>query len=915
MTATESASNLRQRFLDLHEEGQNNVLKLRSAVSAIIRDVLTANHALAETTLKMNGKGTACAMSLSSTEDAIICAVFDFAHEKVFPGATAVAKNMAIVAVGGYGRGTLAPGSDVDLLLLIPAKTDSRINEIVEFLLYALWDARQKVGHATRTIDQCLKLAKTDNTIMTSILEARYICGSATLFDELSRQFRKTIVQTSAKKFVTEKLAERDLRHARYGESRYSVEPDIKDGKGGLRDLQTLFWIAKFIFEANSPEELAGKGVFSRDELAKFKKCEDFLWAVRCHLHFIAKRGEDKVSFDRQSELAERLGYKGHAGLKHVERFMKHYFLIAKDVGDLTRIFCASLEAKHLKDAPRLSRVISRFLPKSKGIKNNTDFVIESGRVSVASGDVFARNPVNLLRVFKMASDLNAEIHPDALKLLRKSLRLIDEVLRNNETANQLFLEVLTTSGDPETILRMMNEAGVLGRFLPEFGKIVAMMQFNMYHHYTVDEHLIRSVGVLHGIESGSLADDHPLSAALFPTLTSRRALFVATLFHDIAKGRSEDHSIAGERIARELCPRLGLTPAETEVVAWLIRHHLLMSETSQMRDLNDFKTILDFTSIVQSPERLKLLVILTVADIRAVGPGVWNGWKGQLLRTLFAEAEPVLTGGHTSVSRKDRVVEAQAAFFAHHSDWSEDEQRQAAAKHYDAYWLNVSLARQLEHEKLIVRAVPREITTDIKTDAFAGITEITVYAPDHPRLLAMLFGACTAANANIVGAQIFTTADGMALDTILLQREFPDDTDELRRAERVCDTITRTLRGEIRLREALVHAQKPQGRTRAFTVEPRVIIENTQSNKYTLIEINGLDRLGLLHGLTEALYHLNLNIGSAHITTFGEKAVDVFYVTDLTGAKVISETRHKHIENALMLVLETPVATEKKSA
>ncbi len=894
---------------------ETDATKIRLKVSETLRGILESVRTLAEAQLLKDGKGTACAKLISDQQDYIIRSVFDFARTKVFPGAADAAESIAVVAVGGYGRGTLAPGSDIDLLFVMPGKASESVTKVVEFVLYALWDARQKVGHATRTIEECLRLSKTDNTIMTSILEARFICGSKKQFDELATLFRRNVLQTSAKKFVSEKLAERDNRHAKFGESRYSVEPDIKDGKGGLRDLHTLFWIAKFLFEANSPEELAEKGAFSRDELRQFQKCEDFLLAVRCHLHFIAKRGEEKISFDRQSELAERLGYKGHAGLKHVERFMKHYFLIAKDVGDLTRIFCASLEAKHLKDAPRLSRVITDFFTGGRIMHSgHKDFRIDSGRVTHSAPEIFVRDPANLLRIFRIASEQNAEVHPDALKIIRQSLRLIDEKVRTDADANALFLDLLTKSHDPETILRMMNEAGVLGRFLPEFGKIVAMMQFNMYHHYTVDEHLIRTVGVLHGIESGTLKGDHPLSASIFPSLKSRRALYVAALLHDVAKGREEHHSIAGERIARELCPRLGLSPSETDTVSWLIRHHLVMSETAQMRDLHDFKTILDFTGLVQSLERLKLLLVLTVCDTRAVGPGVWNGWKGQLLRTLYSEAEPMLTGGHTAVSRKDRVMAAQDRFLALHPNWDETKRQQAAAKHYEAYWLNVSLERQVQHDKLVASAAPREVTTDIKTDAFAAITEITVYAPDHPRLLALLFGACTAANANIVGAQIFTTTDGMALDTILLQREFSGEADEKRKAEHVCATIKKVLRGQMRLRDALKHPKTPQGRAKAFVIEPTVMINNSQSNKYTLIEINGLDRLGLLHELTEALFHLNLNIGSAHITTFGEKAVDVFYVTDLTGAKIISESRQKQIEARLIDVL-SPLDSDMKSA
>jgi [protein-PII] uridylyltransferase len=886
-------------LLKLHSD----LLPLRNAATQRVKDLLEEARTTAEAQLRLDGKGTRCAESLSNIQDGIIQGLYGLACKAI--GLVDVDKALSVIAVGGYGRATLAPGSDIDLLFLVPDAKSAQVDKVVEFLLYALWDARQKVGHATRTIEDCIALVKTDNTIMTSILEARFICGNAALFGNLIHRYRKGVVVKSAKQFVTEKLAERDHRHARYGESRYSVEPDIKDGKGGLRDLHTLFWIAKFLFDANSTEELAEKGVFTTEELRRFHKAEDFLWAVRCHLHFVSKRGEDKLSFDWQNELAQRLGYKSHGGLKHVERFMRHYFLVAKDVGNLTRIFCASLEAKHLKDAPSLSRMMAKFLPKGKRASGlSKDFKLEAGRIALADDKAFGSDPINLIRIFKESGATGAEIHPDALQNIRLHLRKIDESLRHNSEANALFLDCLLESGDPETVLRAMNETGVLGRFLPEFGKIVAMMQFNMYHHFTVDEHLLRTVGVLRALEAGTLNDDHPLSASLFPTLTSRRALFVAGLLHDIAKGRDEDHSIAGERVVREMCPRLGLSAAETETVAWLVRYHLLMSETAQMRDLNDFKTILDFTAIIQSPERLKLLLILTVADIRAVGPGVWNGWKGQLLRTLYTEAEPVLTGGHTAVGRKERVAGAQALFLTQYKAESEAAKTKTLQRHYDAYWLNVPLDQQLRHETLIERAAPRDVTTDVKSDAFAAVTEVTIYAPDHPRLLATITGACAAANANIIGAQIFTTTDGMALDTILLQREFADEADEKRRALRVADTITKALRGQLRLKEAMAQAKKPEYRAQAFSVEPRVIVDNTSSNKHTVVEINGLDRVGLLHHLTDALFQLNLNIASAHITTFGEKIIDVFYVTDLTGAKITSETRIEKITLALIQVL-----------
>ena len=886
---------------------------VRAPVVTVLKQALERAHSLAEEQLIADGDGTRCAESLSLAEDEIIRVLFRLASTELFPQ-DASEERIALVAVGGYGRGTLAPGSDIDLLVVLPARQTPRVQNIVEFMLYCLWDTRQKVGHATRNIDECIRLARSDNTILTAILEARFICGDEKLFERLVTDFRREVVSKGAKDFVATKLSERDLRHLKVGESRYLVEPDVKDGKGGLRDLHTLFWIAKYLHATNSTNELAEKGAFSPEELAIFKKCERFLWAVRCHLHFLSKRGNDRLSFDRQSDIAERLGYKAHGGLKHVERFMKHYFLVAKDVGDLTRILCASLEARQVKDTPGLGRVIGRLLPRASGsLSDAPAFRLESGRVVAKSADVFSSDPVNMIRLFAAAGRHGAEIHPDALKLMRKSLPLI-RTIRDDPEANAIFLELLTSGDSPDIVLRLMNEAGVLGRFIPAFGRIVAMMQFNMYHHYTVDEHLIRAVGHLSAIERGKLSDDHPLASAIFPTITSRRLLYVAVFLHDIAKGRKEDHSIAGERIALDLCPRLGLSASETETVAWLIRYHLLMSETAQMRDLNDFKTILDFCAIVQSVERLKLLIILTVADIRAVGPGVWNGWKGQLLRTLYTEAEPVLTGGHTAVSRKERVAEAQAAFFAGLPGWTDEQRKAYASRHYDAYWLGTSTEEQLKHARLITGAADKSVVTETETDSFTAITEITIYAPDHPRLLALITGACAAAGANIAGAQIFTTTDGMALDTILVQREFPDEDDERRRAERIAELVRKALRGELWLKEAVARAYRPQQRIKAFTVEPRVIIDNQSSNRFTVIEINGLDRIGLLYDLTEALYRLNLNIASAHVTTFGEKAIDVFYVTDLTGAKIENTTRHKQIENALGHILKQAPATPSRT-
>jgi [protein-PII] uridylyltransferase len=424
-----------------------------------------------------------------------------------------------------------------------------------------------------------------------------------------------------------------------------------------------------------------------------------------------------------------------------------------------------------------------------------------------------------------------------------------------------------------------------------------------MYHHYTVDEHLIRSIGVLAEIDAGVLESEHPLANGIMPTITNRRALYVALFLHDVAKGRIEDHSVAGARIARKLGPRLGLTEGQTETAAWLVEHHLDMSTVAQSRDLGDPKTIESFAATVQTLERLKLLLVLTVADIKAVGPGVWNGWKGQLLRTLYYETEIMLAGGHSAIERKARVEKKQDALKERLSDWDEAARDAYLARHYPAYWIKTDVGRQEKHARFMARAEAegRTTATLVETDQFRGVTELTILAPDHPRLLAIVTGACAASGGNIVDAQIFTTTDGLVLDTISVSRAFDRDDDELRRAERIAAAIERALKGEIKIADLVAQRRAPPPRGQTFQVPPEVIIDNVLSARHTVLEIAGLDRPGLLYDLTTAIGKLNLNIASAHIATFGEKAVDVFYVTDLTNAKIVSTARQLTIRKALL--------------
>ena len=881
----------------------------REALIAHLRDMLAEGRAEAERILIDRIDGRGCAAHLCAGMDRLIATTYDFVTGELYPADNpSTAERMAIVATGGYGRGLLAPGSDIDLLFILPYKASPWCESVIEAILYILWDLKLKVGHATRTVEECLRSAKADMTIRTALLEARFLLGERELFDDFKRRFGAEIVAGSAAAFVSAKLAERDLRVKRSGNaSRYLVEPNVKDGKGGLRDLNTLFWIGKYAYRVKTAKELVQAGLFSPEEFSLFQRCEEFLWRIRCHMHFVAGRAEERLSFDMQRLVAERLKTASREGLSGIERFMKRYFLIAKDVGDLTAIVCAAMEAREAMPRPLLDRFLGRFRRKRTRFLDTPGFAVWNGRLTLASDTVFEDDPVNLIRLFWLADKRDLAIHPEAKHLVTRSLKLITREVREDPEANRLFVEMLTSRNAPETVLRHMNEAGVLGRFIPDFGRVVAMMQFNMYHHYTVDEHLIRAIGVLSEIDAGRAQAEHPLSNTIFHTIQNRRALYVALFLHDIAKGRAEDHSLAGARLGRKLSPRFGLNEAETETVAWLVEHHLLMSTTAQSRDLSDPSTIESFGAVVQTLERLKLLMVLTIADIKAVGPGVWTGWKGELLRTLYYETEVLLAGGHSAVERGERVRRAQNALRERLADWTQAAFDAYAKRHYPAYWLRVPLDSLVKHAHLIAGAErdKRLPATAIETDSFRGVTTLTLFAPDHPHLLSLVFGACAMAGANIVDAQIFTTSDGRAIDTIAISRAFEHDADELRRAERVAETIEQLLEGRRRITD-LERRDPKRARAKTFDVVPEIVIDNTLSSRHTVVEVSGLDRQGLLFELTSQLSALNLNIVSAHIATFGERAVDVFYVTDLTGAQIMSLARQNAIRRRLLGVFKT---------
>ena len=881
---------------------QADKAKLRAEALALIRTRFQAGRGAIRARVEHEAlSGLDAARSLCALQDALIQVLYDFATKHFYYAQNPTsAEHLAIVATGGYGRGELAPGSDIDVLFLHPAKRNAWCESITEFVVQMIWDLGLKVGHAARTLNECARLAEEDSTIQTALLEARHIAGDRKLYERMRAAFWKQAAEAGPA-FVQAKLAERDSRHRRQGESRYLVEPNIKEGKGGLRDLQTLYWIGKFLYRVEDPRELVAHHLFTAPEFETFRKAEAFLWDVRVRLHYLSGRAEERLSFDVQPSLAAAMGYQDNDPRRAVEAFMKAYFLVAKDVGDLTRIFCAALEEQNRKPKPSLSRLLPGFLKPRQG---DEEFYVENGRLNARDG-AFERDPANLIRIFRVADEKDIDVHPAALRTITRSLDLIDDRLRADAEANRLFLAVLCSRRDPEKALRRMNEAGVFGRFVAEFGRVVALMQFNMYHHYTVDEHLIRAVGNLAAIERGELKADHPLSSDIIKRVHSREVLYCALLLHDIAKGMKGDHSEEGERIAQRLCPRFGLGADETASVAWLVKNHLVMSDTAQRRDLSDPKTVRDFVAQVQSPELLRLLLILTVADIRAVGPGVWNGWKGQLLRELYYEAEAAIAGTGAAKVQAVRIADAKSALSERLGDLPDSAREQALSRHRDGYWLAFDAAAHEAHARLLRNAetTAERVSLAAESDDFRSVTQIVIATADHPGLFSQLTGAISASGGSIVDAKAFTTLDGIALDVFSVQDADGAPFGDPGRIARLRRTIERTLDGEIVPRALFARRARPR-RASAFRVRPRVHFDNEASVSATVVELEGLDRPGLLYEISRALFESKLSIASAIVSTYGERAMDVFYVRDAYGHKIAHPDRLKAVEELLLVAI-----------
>ncbi len=849
----------------------------------------------------------------------LIAAIHDTLIQSIFKLVTSyiiiaenptAAEHMAVCAVGGYGRGEMAPGSDLDLLFLQAHKKGSAHTEsVTEYMLYLLWDIGLKVGHSTRSIDQSIKLAKSDQTILTALLDLRFICGDLDLARDLYTRFRRDIAKGKGRAYIASKLEERDIRHDREGNSRYVIEPNIKEGKGGLRDLHVLYWIARFldkdgkINDAHRAQDYVEMGLFDKAAATRFIRAADFLWRARIHLHFDAGRPVETLSFDRQITLARKMGYASGRVEEAVEKFMREYFTNARQVGALTRIACAKLEAEK---SLLLPKGLDAFLPNSKRNMKETGFILDHGRLMFKDPLTIRETPSLVLEIFEIAGRRNLDIHPDAFAAIAFRRNLIDNEFRRDPENAKIFRRILLGSKAPYATLKVMNESGVLGRYLLEFGGIVARTQFNMHHAYTVDEHSLHLVNHYHDFEFGEMSESHPHLSTIIEGFNQeeRFCLYMACLLHDTGKGQG-DQCIEGARLARRACRRLGLSKPETETIAWLVRRHLDMSETAQRRDISDPETIANFGALVGSMSRLRMLYALTVVDIKAVGPGIWNDWKKVLLRELYDNTARYLQG--------QVDLEPEALAMAVKEQFAERLPGDMASRISpitnslsEGYWNNFDMADLVRHARWYDQLVKSGSRSGIyiRLDRPRDITELWVLGENRPGLFADLTLAITASGALIAGAKLHTDQSGQVMDVFYLQ-----NTEHLafgRKNTRILEQLRGRVENALNsnVDDLALNTPKPTRRAAAIPVAPIVRILDTSREDIYIIEIEGRDRKGLLYDLANTLHAQDLDVLSAHIEVVGTRAIDAFYVRPRNAAHT-ADIKRSHIKSGLRKVLE----------
>ncbi len=842
------------------------------------------------------GGGARGCGAYSRAMDAVLSAIHERARKRFLASAPNVGYRMSAVAVGGYGREELCPRSDVDLLFLHPYKVDRYVEAMTESILYPLWDLGLEVGHSVRNVKETVRMAAADDSVRTALMDFRFVAGDEAFFRDASREIEKFLFYADADRFIDRKLEEMRSRRAKFGETVYVLEPNVKEGKGGLRDLHTAVWAARIKYKCRTLAELRTKGVIGGKTEQGFHHVRDYLLRVRNELHFLAEKKADVLTFEVQEPLAGIFGYRTRGRDLAVERFMRSYYMHAGTAVQL---------------AEELLEEVGRFLPDGSpkpffSFRKKTmggGAVLYLGKLNPSPGVSFQKEPLKILEFFRTLQRTRSVMSAAAKKSIQRALPAIGAAFRSDPAAAKLFLAIL---GDPSRLretLSAMHECRFLGRYIPEFAALSFKVQRDVYHVYTVDIHLIIAASVLADLATAKArAPEEEGFLALYEALPRRDLFNLAVLLHDVGKGKGHGHSRIGAEIVARVGERMGLSGGEIGDLVFLVEQHLLMAHTSQRRDLHDIELILSFADAVGGQSRLDRLYLLTYADLRAVGPDVWTQWKAMLLAELYEKAKNVLETGKLKRPYEERPRQRREQVREMLSDFPPDDVSEYISRFDDRYFLGTPDGRFADHLRLLAAFDGKAPLIDAIDNAGSGVSELLVACPDERGLFAKIAGTLSANGLNILNATIATSRDGVALDTFYVNymgKSLKDDP----KKDRVVADLAAVLRGEKDVAALAAERAVPRFvREKVTKYRPtRVVFDNSVSSRYTVVDIFTYDRIGLLYDITRTLAALGIDIALSKISTKADQVADVFYLVDQAGRKIVRPERLEEIRQALL--------------
>lgn len=839
----------------------------------------------------------------------LICDMMDEVNNKLFrsiifdlAGGDETLQHITLVAVGGYGRGELNPYSDIDIMFLHDGtKPAEWVEDIAQKLLYFLWDMRLDVGSSVRTISDCVEMAASDGTVKTALMDARFLSGSRLLYDQLHKVIFTQILPKSSDKFIKEKISDMKGRRDKYGSTVYLLEPNLKEGEGGLRDLQTAMWVARVKYKFSDPRELIIKGIIVDDELELYEAALDYLWRIRNELHYFSGRKNDQLTFDAQVHLAAFMGYKDRERVLAVEDFMRDYYRHANKVEHFT----SSLVSRCIWRDEGALKILGYFVRRPVG---DGCFVLK-GELIIPDESVIEKNPAVLMLIFELAQKHGVGLNIRVKGAIRKNLHLINDKFRRNRDVNQSFLNILRAPKGVTDTLRLMHHLELLNHYIPELEHIYCKVQHDMYHIYTVDIHTLFAVEQTEKMLNGELKEKLPLPCEVAAQIGKPELLLLGVLFHDIGKGEGGGHAEKGAAMIPTIARRMGLSREDNERLEFLVRQHLLFAHISQRRDLNDEKMIAQFARQMETSENLKMLYLLTVADVRAVGSEVWTNWKASLFQELYEKAFSILDRGEfQQEASSDRV----RSIIKKVTDMLENDFPAAVVREeLKAMPVRLLLSNtpQLicEQARMLIAQEQDGILMRITHQPESGYSEFTICAHDMPGLFSRITGVMAANGVNILGAQINTSSNGKVLDILQVNSPLGTLITDQQRWQKIQEEMRRVIHGEVRVTQLVAKRQRPT----LLTSRPsprfatRVDIDNEVSDSYTVMDIYAHDKVGLLYLITSTLTDLGLYIGVSKISTKVDQVADVFYVRDIFGHKITSEDKLTEIRARLVTAID----------